>query len=187
MTKTLQALLVVDGYNVIHKTLRYTDLVDGDKNDSDAPTTRLGNDPFVRARELLIADVAAYAQGRYEPVIVFDGAGNINPERPALTTGGVRLMFSHPGESADAVIERLVTEAREQMRDVTVVTSDNTIRATVGGIPVTRISSDVLIADIATLTTEYENANDERQHQHMTVEDRIDPAVREKLWRMLRN
>ena len=96
-------------------------------------------------------------------------------------------MFSRPGESADAVIERLVTEAREQMRDVTVVTSDNTIRATVGGIPVTRISSDVLIADITTLTTEYENANDERQYQHMTVEDRIDPKVREKLWRMLRN
>lgn len=179
-----QALLVVDGYNVIHKTARYTDLVDEKSNSSG---TRLGNDPFVRARELLIADVAAYAQHRYEPVIVFDGAGNINPERPALSTGGVRLMFSRPGESADAVIERLVTDAREQMRDVTVVTSDNTIRATVGGIPVTRISSDVLIADIATLTTEYENANDERQHQHMTVEDRIDPAMREKLWRMLRN
>ena len=185
MAKSALALLVVDGYNVIHKTDRYTDLVDTDI--SSGSTTRLGNDPFVRARELLIADVAAYSQRRYDPVILFDGAGNINPERPPFSTGGVRLMFSRPGESADAVIERLVTEAREQMRDVTVVTSDNTIRATVGGIPVTRISSDVLIADITTLTTEYENANDERQYQHMTVEDRIDPKVREKLWRMLRN
>ena len=169
-------LLVVDGYNVIFKSARYLARMD----------ETVAGDPFEQARDLLVADVAAYAKGRYEPVIVFDAAGNVSPERPDLSKAGVRMVFSRTGESADAVIERLVTEQRLLPRAVTVVTSDRTIRATVGGVPVTRISSDVLVADVNQLTAEYEQANAERQTQHMRLEDRIDPAAREKLWRLLR-
>ncbi|MBM6813710.1 NYN domain-containing protein [Thermophilibacter provencensis] len=169
-------LLVVDGYNVIFKSARYLARMD----------ETVAGDPFEQARDLLVADVAAYAKGRYEPVIVFDAAGNVSPERPDLSKAGVRMVFSRTGESADAVIERLVTEQRLLPRAVTVVTSDRTIRATVGGVPVTRISSDVLVADVNQLAAEYERANAERQTQHMRLEDRIDPAAREKLWRMLR-
>lgn len=169
-------MLVVDGYNVIFKSARYLARMD----------ETVAGDPFEQARDLLVADVAAYAKGRYEPVIVFDAAGNVSPERPDLSKAGVRMVFSRTGESADAVIERLVTEQRLLPRAVTVVTSDRTIRATVGGVPVTRISSDVLVADVNQLAAEYEMANSERQTQHMRLEDRIDPAAREKLWRMLR-
>ena len=169
-------LLVVDGYNVIFKSARYLARMD----------ETVAGDPFEQARDLLVADVAAYAKGRYEPVIVFDAAGNVSPERPDLSKAGVRMVFSRTGESADAVIERLVTEQRLLPRAVTVVTSDRTIRATVGGVPMTRISSDVLVADVNQLAAEYERANAERQTQHMRLEDRIDPAAREKLWRMLR-
>ena len=45
---------------------------------------------------------------------------------------------------------------------------------------------DVLVADVNQLTEEYRRANDERQTQHMRLEDRIDPEARERLWRMLR-
>ena len=169
-------LLVVDGYNVIFKSARYLARMD----------ETVAGDPFEQARDLLVADVVAYAKGRYEPVIVFDAAGNVSPERPDLSKAGVRMVFSRTGESADAVIERIVTEQRLLPRAVTVVTSDRTIRATVGGVPVTRISSDVLVADVNQLTAEYEQANAERQTQHMRLEDRIDPAAREKLWRLLR-
>ena len=169
-------LLVVDGYNVIYKSARYLARMDETAD----------GDPFEQARDLLVADVAAYAKGRYEPVIVFDAAGNVSPERPDLSKAGVRLVFSPAGESADAVIERLVTEQRLLPRAVTVVTSDNTIRATVGGIPVTRVSSDVLVTNMDALDVEYRQANAERQTQHMRLKDRIDPAAREKLWRLLR-
>ena len=155
-------LLVVDGYNVIHKSQRYMDLVD-------QPSGRLGDtDPFGRARQLLIADVAAYAQGRYEAVVVFDAAGNVSPERPNLTVAGVRTVFS-----------------RHHVRAVTVITSDNTIRATVGGVPVTRVSSDVLIADVGAIVEDVRAANEERNHQHLTLEDRLDPKTRQKLDRLL--
>lgn len=169
-------LLVVDGYNVIYKSGRYLPRMDETAD----------GDPFEQARDLLVADVAAYAKGRYDPVIVFDAAGNVSPERPDLSKAGVRLVFSPTGESADAVIERLVTEQRLLPRAVTVVTSDRTIRATVGGVPVTRVSSDVLVSDVDALDAEYRQANAERQTQHMRLEDRIDPAARERLWRLLR-
>lgn len=168
-------LLVVDGYNVIFKSDRYLARMD---------TTAPG-DPFEQSRELLIGDVAAYAKGSYEPVVVFDAAGNVSPERPNLSRAGVRVIFSAAGESADTVIERLVTEEREAPRAVTVVTSDRTIRATVGGIPVTRISSDVLVADVDALAVEYAQANAERQHQRMTLEDRLPADQRAKLWKLL--
>ena len=169
-------LLVVDGYNVIYKSGRYLARMDETAD----------GDPFEQARDLLVAAVAAYAKGRYDPVIVFDAAGNVSPERPDLSKAGVRLVFSPTGESADAVIERLVTEQRLLPRAVTVVTSDRTIRATVGGVPVTRVSSDVLVSDVDALDAEYRQANAERQTQHMRLEDRIDPAARERLWRLLR-
>lgn len=169
-------LLVVDGYNVIFKSERYMARMD-----------RSGvSDPFEQARELLISDVAAYAKGKYEPIVVFDAAGNVSPDRPYTTRGGVRTIFSATGESADSVIERLVTEERLVPRAVTVVTSDSTIRATVGGIPVTKISSDVLVHDVDELAVEYERENASRQHQRMTLEDRLSPDQREKLWKLLR-
>ena len=58
MARAKRELLVVDGYNVIYKTPRYTGLLD-----ENGPRD-LSSDPFDRARALLVADVAAYAQGR---------------------------------------------------------------------------------------------------------------------------
>ena len=162
MPRQPHELLVVDGYNVIHKSPRYTVLMD----ETDP------GDPFERSRERLVADVATYAQGRYEATIVFDAAGNVSPDRPNLSRAGVRIIFSQAGESADTVIERLVT-------------SDNTIRATVGGVPVTRVSSDVLVTDVKQLSHEMERERVERTHQHLTLEDRLDPATRARLDRML--
>ena len=168
-------LLVVDGYNVIFGTPRYKSLMD-EPGECD-----LDHDPFERARELLVADVAAFAQGRYEPVIVFDAAGNVNPEHPELRRAGVRMIFSPTGVTADTVIERLVGECRRQMREVTVVTSDNTIRATVGGIPVTRISSAMLAHEIDVLDSEREVDVADRSHGRLTVEDRLDAKTLAKL------
>lgn len=173
-------MLVVDGYNVIFGTPRYKDLMD----EQTAPS-RLGNDPFDRARELLVADVAAFAQNRYDPVIVFDAAGNLNEEHPEMNRGGVRMVFSPRGVSADTVIEKLVTECRAAERDVTVVTSDNTIRATVGGIPVTRMSSSMLAREVKELDVDREVSMADRPRMRMTMADRLDPKTLAKLNEMI--
>lgn len=135
-------LLVVDGYNVIHADSRYERLI---FDRSDDPYSR---DVYDAARTSLIADVAAFAQGRYEPVIVFDGAGNVNPDRPNLPQAGVRIEFSPTGVSADTIIQRLCTDAREHGRACSVVTSDGTIQATVMGKGVTRISARMFVGEV---------------------------------------
>lgn len=184
-------LLVVDGYNVIYGTTRYQGLIDEHAGAGAlADVTHLsrdpyGHDPFERAREALLADVAAYAQGTYEAVIVYDAAGNLADARPDFSAAGVRVVFSQTGESADTVIERLVTRARHDNRDVLLVTSDNTIRFTVGGVPVTSISSQLLATDIGAVVHDAEIAREERSHSRMTLEDRLSPEEREKLWKLL--
>ena len=142
-------LLVVDGYNVIHCTPRYEKLV---YDHSDDPYS---SDVHDMARTALINDVAAFAQGRYEAVIVFDGAGNISNERPNLPARGVRIEFSPTGVSADTVVQKLCIEAREEGRACSVVSSDGTIQAVVMGKGVTRISSRMLVDEIKQIAKEH--------------------------------
>ena len=191
MARSKHPLLVVDGYNVIYGTSRYQQLIDEHAGTGALADVKYlsrdpyGHDPFERAREALIADVAAYAQGSYDPVIVFDAAGNLSDERPDFSRAGVRVVFSKTGESADSVIERLASRARRQSRDVLLVTSDNTIRFTVGGVPITTVSSQLLAADIEVVSRDVETASQERTYSHMTLEDRLSPEQREKLWKLL--
>ncbi|MBR3157555.1 MAG: NYN domain-containing protein [Atopobiaceae bacterium] len=184
-------LLVVDGYNVIGATPRYQALIDehaGAGALADVASLSrdpYGHDPFESARATLMSDVATYAQGRYDAVVVFDAAGNLSDDRPAFSPGGVRMVFSRTGESADTVIERHVVRARERGRDVLLVTSDNAIRATVGGIPVTTVSSQLLAQDMQVTNEEVAIEHDDRAHMRMTVEDRLSPEAREKLWKLI--
>lgn len=182
-----QPLLIVDGYNVIHGTTRYQQLIDehpgaGALADA-AHLSRdpYGHDPHERSRAALIADVAAYAQGSYEPIIVFDGSGNLSSERPDFSQAGVRVVFSRTGESADTVIERLAARARAAEREVLLVTSDNTVRSTVGGIPVTTVSSRFLHAEFEEVDRGVSHARDDAPPFHMTLGDRLSPKDREKL------
>lgn len=191
MSKQRLPLLLVDGYNVIGATPRYQAVVDehaGAGALADVASLSrdpYGHDPFESARSLLLSDVATYAQGRYDATVVFDAAGNLSDERPSFYPGGVRLVFSRTNESADTVIERYATRARAQGREVLLVTSDNAIRATVGGIPVTCISSALLAHDMQVENQSVRVAHEERTYMHMTLEDRLDPASREKLWKLL--
>lgn len=176
-------LLVVDGYNVIHATPRYGELVD-----AQIAPERLDTDPFVRAREALLADVAAYALGGgSEGVIVYDAADNLAPEHPAVKSAGILQLFSETDQSADEVIEGLVTEARQAGRRVTLVTSDGTVRATAGFGPgeVTCVSSDLLVREMARDAADAARVREREGRVHLTLEDRLPADQREKLWALL--
>ncbi len=167
-------LLVVDGYNVIHATPRYASLVFDHADDP------YSSDVHDMARTALIADVAAFAQGRYEAVIVFDGAGNVSDARPNLPQAGVRIEFSPTGVSADTVMQRLCTEARAAGRACSVVTSDGTIQATVMGKGVTRISARMLVDEIRQIDADVAEAEEAPQVK-MTLGSRLSPEARAKL------
>lgn len=167
-------LLVVDGYNVIHAAPRYEHLI---FDHSDDPYS---SDVYDRARTALIADVAAFAQRRYEPVIVFDGAGNVSADRPNLPQAGVRIEFSPTGVSADTVVQRLCTEAREAGRACSVVTSDGTIQATVMGKGVTRISARMFVEEMRLFDADVKEAEEAPQVK-LTLGSRLSPDTLAKL------
>src|SRR5690242_11858911 len=111
-----EALLIVDGYNVIHAwpaLLR------------DAG----GNLETARAR---LADrLAEYEATRgVRAILIFDGSRK-RPDGP-LAAYAVETRFSSKGLSADHLIERLIVETREATDEylpITVVTSDRLIHA----------------------------------------------------------
>lgn len=172
--------LIVDGYNVIRSTDKYRALVDEEILDP------LLHDVYIRARQALVADVAAFAKGRYEAVVVFDGFGNPDPNREARRVAGIDVVFSEEGEEADAVIERLVSEGRREGRPMTVVTSDALVQNTVMGDHVTRMSSRAFAGETAQMNRRIEEQRENPAHRKSTVADRIPDDVRHKLWMMSR-
>ena len=91
MAKQRTKLLIVDGCNVLRSGSRYRRAPDEDYTD----------DTFNAAREKLINDVVNYAGRDYKAVIVFDGAKNEFSNGEAEKIGGVRIVFSPAGQSAD--------------------------------------------------------------------------------------
>ena len=132
MARQRKKLLLVDGYNVLRSGSRYRV----------APEEDYTDDTFNAAREMLVNDVASYAGREWRAVIVFDGARNEFSTGEAACVGGVRIVFSPAGQSADKVIEKLAHDARERQVETLVVTSDATIQDTVFGGGVDRMSAD---------------------------------------------
>lgn len=171
MARQRKKLLIVDGYNVLRSGSRYRNITGPDYTD----------DAFNRAREALINDVVNYAGRDWRAIIVFDGAKNQFSTGETQTVGGVRIMFSPAGSSADKVIEKLAHDARERMVETLVVTSDATIQDTVFGFGVDRMSADGFSHEIALY---YEDAQlDElpKVAKKNTVASRIDAATLAKL------
>lgn len=171
MPKQRKKLLIVDGYNVLRSGSRYQRIAGPDYTD----------DTFNTAREALINDVVNYAGRDWHAVVVFDGGSNAFSTGEAEMVGGVRIMFSPSGQSADKVIEKLAHDARERQVETLVVTSDATIQDTVFGFGVDRMSAEGFSREVA---MHYEDArldDTPKVAEKNTVASRIDPATLAKL------
>ncbi|MEF2846188.1 MAG: NYN domain-containing protein, partial [Eggerthellaceae bacterium] len=133
MARKRNKLLIVDGYNVLRSGQRYVHM----RRQDDYTVEKYNN-----VREALISDVAAFAGSEYRAIIVFDGADNPESAGKTQRVGGIKIMFSPFGSSADKVIEKLAHDAREQHVEVMVVTSDASIQDAVFGGGVDRMSAN---------------------------------------------
>lgn len=174
--KPARRLLFVDGYNIIRSTDLYRDIEVEDYTDGAAMNP---------VRQRLVADVAAYAQGRYEATVVFDGGGNVSSTGEPLKMAGIEVIFSPTGLSADSVIEILATKARDRGCEVFVVTSDQQTQWTVLGDRVTRISAAAFAHEVGLVNQSVKEHNPSRRVKN-TLSERIDPAVAAKLAEMVR-
>ena len=103
MAKQRKKLLIVDGYNVLRSGSRYRWQPRADEDYTD--------DFFNAARDRLINDVVNYAGRDMGAIIVFDAADNELSQGSRTKIGGVQVIFSPAGQSADKVIEKLAYDA----------------------------------------------------------------------------
>lgn len=166
-------LLIVDGYNVLRSGSRYKHISRANPDYTD--------DAFNIAREKLINDVVNFAGHEWRAIIVFDGAYNAFSSGEVETIGGVRIMFSPAGQSADKIIEKLAHDARERMVEALVVTSDATIQDTVFGNGIDRMSAAGFSHEVGMYYAEAKLDETPKVSEKRTVAGRIDAATLAKL------
>lgn len=171
MAMNRKRALIVDGYNVLRSGSRYRHLTGPDYTD----------DSFNTARETLINDVIAFAGREYRATIVFDGGHNAYSTGEAQSVGGVDIIFSPEGSTADKVIEKLAHEAREHEIETLVVSSDATIQDTVFGGGVDRMSADGFSRELAMLAAETRLDDSPKVAEKNTVAGRVDEDTLAKL------
>lgn len=162
--------LIVDGYNVIRQTPPYRELAE---QDLDA------------ARAALINDVAAFSHGDFDTLVVFDAGANPHSDGAPHEVSGIHVVFSPFGVDADTVVEQRARKARDEGRDVDVVTSDAQTQWAVLGGSVARRSAAEFAGELRSGSAEW------RDHapagsSASRIEDRIDPRIRDTLGRWAR-
>ncbi|GMI30474.1 hypothetical protein TeGR_g11468, partial [Tetraparma gracilis] len=137
--------LLVDGYNVIHKWPRLA--------------KRLKRGDLWDARRMLARELDELARGKgVGVVLVFDGTAQSGARTGKDTagadrgaeesTGRVEVLYSRPGEEADAVIERMAGEGKGGEARITVCTGDNEIRTAALAAGADTLSPSLLIAEL---------------------------------------
>jgi predicted RNA-binding protein with PIN domain len=108
--------IFVDGHSVIHG---WPELV------------RIHRRASQKAREELLTLLIQFQDATHIPVtLVFDGGKRMKPSTEPTSLQPLELLYSEPGETADAVIERRVA-ALERGTKVVVVTNDRVEQMTV--------------------------------------------------------
>lgn len=171
MAQRRKRVLIVDGYNVLRSGYRYRNITSPDYT----------HDAYNRARELLINDVVLFAGKEYAATIVFDGYGNQFSTGEPTKVGGVKIIFSPEGNSADKVIEKLAHEAREKGCEVLVVTSDASIQDAVFGGLVDRMSAAGFCHEMELYHQDVHQEENPKVSSKNTVEGRIDKSTLAKL------
>ncbi len=174
MAKPRKKLLIVDGYNAIRSGSRYSRIQLPDYTD----------DYYNVARERLLNDVIDYAGRGMEAIIVYDAADRVGQASRTESVGGVRIMFSAKGESADKLIEKLAHDARERGVETVVLTSDSTIQDTVFGGGVDRMSAEGFCQELGSMEESRKEKGTPAVSRKRTVADRISPDVLAKLKQM---
>lgn len=99
--------IVIDGYNLIRQSRQFSDL---DRQDLQS------------GRDALVDALVAYKKVKpYAITVVFDGTAAYTGMPRRDVQKGIKVRYSAPGETADAVIKRMAIHEKEKML---VVTSD---------------------------------------------------------------
>lgn len=158
----MKRTIIVDGYNVIHACDRYKQL----------------RKHGAKATEKLVLDLINLAGGLGAFItVVFDGRGSGSEDQ----IGGVKVIYSGDGVSADSLIEALVFGLSGE-EDVAVCTADLEQQRVVGRHGIRRITPRELEQMMAEERREWQDALDRKTY--FRLEDRLPAPVRTRLSRL---
>ena len=173
--KPSQAILLVDGYNIIGAwhTLKKLKLEKG----------------LDAARESLITSLANYsAVQTYETWAVFDAYGQRTPASQQAITPYLSVHYTGFGQTADSYIERACAKFRNDARKFTkrliVATSDNVHRQTVVGYGAEGMSALHLQSEVTKVTQHVKKRQRPKKKRAGRVSDSLSPDVQAQLSKM---
>lgn len=134
----------------------------------------------------MLNDVLKILDKNSQAIIVYDAAKRVAPsvELPSQKLKNVQVVFTNPGESADARIQKLVYGSRQKGMEVQVVTSDLGIQDATMNKGVVRTSSREFVATVSETAKQggaSASALDSKQPMRTKIEDSVDPETAAKL------
>lgn len=163
-------ILIVDGYNIINA---WPELI------------KLKNENFEHARDKLLNILANFCGlSGYLAIVVFDAHLVKKGIGRKASQGGIEVIFTREGETADSCIERLVSLLPRQAR-ITVATSDWAQQRLVMGQGALRLSARELLNSIEEARGQSASKIPGLGKNSATVHDIVNPEIRDTLekWR----
>jgi len=172
-----QALLLVDGYNVVGVWRELKQIRD-----------RQG---LAESRRRLVERLTNYSafQG-YETQVVFDAQYRDAPGNREIVTPHLSIYYTDFGQTADTFIEKTCADYRKDLRKfeqrLIVATSDRAQRLTVIGYGAEWMSAERLGQDIELMTQRMQRKQSTRKSGGRLLIHSLDPVARQQLanWRM---
>jgi len=166
----LKDLLIVDGYNFIFSFFEAGGMKGNELED---------------IKSKLVSDLAAYiTQKDYQVILVFDASKSENRERSSRVIDNVEVVHSRGGETADTIIEELVTRWSHS-RKVAVVTSDYSQQKVILGKNTTRKSSREFGLELEavkhSIKESIKKTEKKAKKTFYPIERRLAPDVRKKI------
>ena len=166
----MEEYLIVDGYNIINS---WPLLVE------------LKNDNLELARDKLIEMLQNYqgVQG-INIIIVFDAHLSDAKMRTISNQGNVQIFYTKTGETADALIERMISEIPSRSK-ITVATNDWSEQRIILGKGALRMTSRELMYRLTDAEKTIHSKSDNSSVKIKSLEDRLETQVKTKLeeWR----
>lgn len=166
----MKDLLIVDGYNFIFNFFE---------------AGKMPGDELDNIKRKLVNDLAAYnSQKDYEVIVVFDASRSENDERSREVYDNVEVVHSRGGETADTVIEELVSRWSPQ-RKIVVITSDYSQQKVIFGKNTTRKSCREFGIELEAVKHDIKNrikkTKIKTKKAFYPIEKRLDPEIRKKI------
>lgn len=172
-----QAILLVDGYNVVGTWHRLKQTRD-----------RLGLEEARRELVELLVDYSAYQN--FDTQIVFDAQYQDSPSSREVVTANVCVCYTDYKQTADTYIERACSLYRKDMRKfeqrLIVATSDRAQQLTVTGYGAEWMSAQHLLTEVelAELRLHRKQRSQRKGQSSRFLSNSLDPVARQRLARM---